>query len=123
MVMVISRKSTETRKGCHSVSVLFSMVVIISFVPIFVAGLCNFLCGNFFTYLVSMVFRGIHCIRLINIGYKANYRPVCSYTYAPRSHIHVQWSVTRAVDIWLLALASCSCCFFFQSLSIDYRGS
>ena len=34
MVMVISRKSTETRKGCHSVSVLFSMVVIISFVPI-----------------------------------------------------------------------------------------
>ena len=38
MVIVISRKSTETRKGCHSVSVLFSMVMIISFVPIFVAG-------------------------------------------------------------------------------------
>ena len=41
MGKIIARKSTETRAGCHSVSELFSTVVIRSFVPIFVAGLAE----------------------------------------------------------------------------------
>ena len=41
MGKIIARKSTETRTGCHSVSELFSTVVIRSFVPIFVAGLAE----------------------------------------------------------------------------------
>ena len=39
--MVEGQKSTETRKGYYSVSEVFSTVVIISFVPIFVAGLAE----------------------------------------------------------------------------------
>ena len=39
--MVEGKKSTETRKGYHPISELFSTVVIISFVPIFIAGLAK----------------------------------------------------------------------------------
>ena len=40
--MVKGQKSTETRKDSyHSVSELFSTVVTVPFVPIFVAGLCT----------------------------------------------------------------------------------
>ena len=38
---IISRKSTETRKGCHSIGELFWTDVTLSFVPIFVAGLAK----------------------------------------------------------------------------------